>query len=1029
EVYSEITDPPVYGNSTVDVDGHYDWVGDNTTTFPSGVPDPNKPEGWFIDPMTGASYWNPRNGVNESVYFGIWHDAAAIDIDWDVTQEIEKNSGCVDIPITAHVSNEGTVAEPIPYTIEVKKTKVEFFLKDDIEKGDTDYYTNPDNWPNGNSWEIGYFDNPNCINWHITDMDYRSPTHAWYAGNEVCPDEGCGYYGPDQWNALRMPYVDISDFLSRNIPVYLSLDMTYSLDPTLNPNYKGHFSQHGDAIIFGVWDPVNNLYLHFSGTERSGYLPWTTLTVGDIFGMYGVTTLNDLYNVYASWMIGHGYSDPQGKIAIFVSFMTDGSGTGYPGMGWGGVLIDNVNIYGAGVGDTVWSMSGVTDVLEPGEQAEIHAIWHACNFSDYRPVITTHLEGDWNTKFKGNPTLGYMYNDEAIGNNIYIYTTVYEEDFEPTLYTNAGEFSSEWSTEDNTFGEPAYWTVVSNGAPGWQENHYVWTGEGEDIYDSTYAPNVDEVLVPKDPETGGILTFDWTDETAVTLSFDLWTEIENYWDYIILEVSNDSGNNWWTIYDWWATTHNTTVNVETWEHYDLTLFNLTAGASLWVYDPVDFFGSLHTMEITENMTFRFHFISDSYTGYKGAYIDNVELISHENETIPWDGTDHPWRWTQTVLFEDDFENGLDKWLNINEWTGSMWHVTDTCHYSGSYSAGNFDPYPWSSYNLHFDYSNYPFLDFIAYDHSYGYYRNNADDKLILDVDLSGVYQAWLRYMINYTLDAGDLLVVEISTDGGNTWKELIRYTPDDATNGAGWVNQTSSPTMGYEPYNYGIDITPYVGQEVKIRWRLVSNETMNNGSIQLDDVWITGKIDDEAPTTTAILDPASPDGCNGWYTSPVTVTLVATDNIAVEETYYRIDGGSWLKYTAPFTISVDGEHTIDYYSVDSVGNKETVHSVSFKIDSTAPSVSLTYPQAGYIYLMGRQLFKNPFGGTFIIGKMTFQADASDATSGVKNVHFKIGDNEYDDTTSPYEVFWHNFDLLPKKYTVTVTATDNACNSA
>ena len=78
--------------------------------------------------------------------------------------------------------------------------------------------------------------------------------------------------------------------------------------------------------------------------------------------------------------------------------------------------------------------------------------------------------------------------------------------------------------------------------------------------------------------------------------------------------------------------------------------------------------------------------------------------------------------------------------------------------------------------------------------------------------------------------------------------------------------------------------------------------------------------------------------------------------------------------------------------------------------------------------MGRQLFKNPLGGTFIIGKMTFQADASDATSGVKNVHFTIGDAEYDDTSAPYEVFWHNFDWLPTKYTVTVTATDNACNT-
>ncbi|MGC9308441.1 MAG: hypothetical protein ACP5FL_06650, partial [Thermoplasmatota archaeon] len=59
EVYSELID-------TEDVDGHFDYVGDNAMTTRDiaklGIPD--DPEGWFIDPMTGARYWNPANGVN-----------------------------------------------------------------------------------------------------------------------------------------------------------------------------------------------------------------------------------------------------------------------------------------------------------------------------------------------------------------------------------------------------------------------------------------------------------------------------------------------------------------------------------------------------------------------------------------------------------------------------------------------------------------------------------------------------------------------------------------------------------------------------------------------------------------------------------------------------------------------------------------------------------------------------------------------------------------------------------------------------
>ena len=1130
EVYSEICDLPPY-EETVDVDGHYDWVGDNTTTFPSGIPDPDKPEGWFIDPMTGASYWNPRNGVNESIYFGIWHDAAAIDINWDgVTQEIEKN-GCVDIPITGHVSNEGTVAEQIPYTIEVRKTAVDYIVNEDFEAGNTSYYLDQ-------GYEIGYFENPNCVLPHVaTNMDAHSGTNAWYFGAEVCPDQNEGYYGSNMYCAFRTPWIDVSEYVGR-VTTHFTYWVNYNINDKLGPSpgYQGAFDPGwADKWYFGVITP-DGVYLFLSSTATSGSshgwiqvestntpaleAAWNAAHPDDPW--YPIEITNPEGTSPVSWLKSIGYGDGK-HIAFFWAMATDDTDNTYEGEPWSGLYVDDMVLYSSGTGEVIWSMDGVTDVLEPGEQAEVHATWHACNYSDYTPVITTHLEGDWNTKFKGHPTLGYMYNDEAMGNNLYIYTTVYDEDFEPNLYTEAGEFTSEWSTHDNTFGESAYWTIVSNDAPGWQENHYVWTGEAESG-DSNYPASVDEVLVPKDPETGEILTFDMTGQTAVTLEFDLWNEIESGWEGLYVEVSNDSGNNWFTVAEY-DKVSNRSINMEgDWEHKIITLFNGTdyivaydsisstafsfgayaawndymfpdwwtmydvwdleriAGVphgTWWPGDPEDYGAAIGMTQvgITENMTFRFHFISDDNTQYKGAYIDNVELACLTNETIPWDGTEHPWRWTKTVLFEDDFENGLDKWFNINDWTGSMWHVTDTCHYSGDYSAANFDPYPWSSYHLLGDglywayvtttitgyideapwmtwyFENIAGMDpvnasdngtyygqywdplgnpvlyyFWVHDYSYGYYRNEADDKLILDVDLSGVYQAWLRYMINYTLDAGDYLAVEISTDGGNTWKELIRYTPDDATNGAGWVHQTSSPSMGYEPYNYGIDITPYVGQEAKIRWKLVSNETMNNGAIQLDDVWITGKIDNEAPTTVAILDPATPDGCNGWYVSPVTVTLVADDNIEVDATYYSIDGGSWLKYTAPFTINVDGEHTISYYSVDSVGNVETAGSVSFKIDTTAPTASITFPEAGYIYLMGRQLFKNPFGGTFIIGKMTFQADADDATSGVKNVHFTIGDNEYDDTSSPYEVFWHNFDWLPTKYTVTVTATDNACNT-
>ncbi len=54
------------------------------------------------------------------------------------------------------------------------------------------------------------------------------------------------------------------------------------------------------------------------------------------------------------------------------------------------------------------------------------------------------------------------------------------------------------------------------------------------------------------------------------------------------------------------------------------------------------------------------------------------------------------------------------------------------------------------------------------------------------------------------------------------------------------------------------------------------------------------------------------------------VTLTGSDALSgVAATYYTIDGGARQTYTAPFTVSAQGSHTIVYWSVDAVANTET----------------------------------------------------------------------------------------------------------
>ncbi|NHC45029.1 DUF1349 domain-containing protein [Motilibacter sp. K478] len=111
--------------------------------------------------------------------------------------------------------------------------------------------------------------------------------------------------------------------------------------------------------------------------------------------------------------------------------------------------------------------------------------------------------------------------------------------------------------------------------------------------------------------------------------------------------------------------------------------------------------------------------------------------------------------------------------------------------------------------------------------------------------------------------------------------------------------------------------------------------------------------DSVAPTTTASLNPASPNGSADWYKSAVTVTLAGTDNAGgsgIDRTEYKLDGAAtWTAYTAPVAVSADGNHTLVYRSVDKAGNVEADRTVTFKVDATGPAVTVSGVAAGASY--------------------------------------------------------------------------------
>lgn len=119
------------------------------------------------------------------------------------------------------------------------------------------------------------------------------------------------------------------------------------------------------------------------------------------------------------------------------------------------------------------------------------------------------------------------------------------------------------------------------------------------------------------------------------------------------------------------------------------------------------------------------------------------------------------------------------------------------------------------------------------------------------------------------------------------------------------------------------------------------------GTNPASDVWPI-KIDATPPMTTHDL--ADPDA---WRNTDFIVGLLGTDNIGGiggVVTQYRVDfgtsGDSWHTGNL-ININTQGDHVIDFYSTDGLGNAEAPFSIHAKLDKTQPEVALVGP-SGYI---------------------------------------------------------------------------------
>ncbi len=167
------------------------------------------------------------------------------------------------------------------------------------------------------------------------------------------------------------------------------------------------------------------------------------------------------------------------------------------------------------------------------------------------------------------------------------------------------------------------------------------------------------------------------------------------------------------------------------------------------------------------------------------------------------------------------------------------------------------------------------------------------------------------------------LIITIQNQTGSPVKNAVVCLQEYATN-------TTSALLD-------VKITSTTGEVVfytaGIPQRLNLTITKTNFIPYLERVTISDMV---PPVTLSEIKPQMPDGENDWYLT------VPTINLSINEdgvTYYRWDNDSddetYEIYVEPI-IAFEGEHVLNFYSVDLSNNFEQGQNVLFKVDLTPP---------------------------------------------------------------------------------------------
>jgi hypothetical protein len=429
-----------------------------------------------------------------------------------------------------------------------------------------------------------------------------------------------------------------------------------------------------------------------------------------------------------------------------------------------------------------WTNTLITDtdtiVTDATLLADFDTGFHAVTYRDYghhgpdsgrivginQFLLEGYLTGDWVTQLANAimwaadaedfvpfdltlpiplPTHEHKYMDD------HPVTTTTHDDFEPVLYVKdddhcndviVGEplvvyqdFEEDWGQWGDN--PPAGWTILDYGDyPTTPPKKYPADKFWGTDMDSNYNNYADNYLMSPALDCTGSMSI-------LVLSYSLWYQIEGYWDHCYVEISGDQST--WTELADYSSTAGTA-----WTTYTHDISSFIGDASVWV---------------------RFRFDSDSSVNYRGAYVDDLKIYGYDSYS------------EVDLVPEQDFQGTFPPsgWSVVNNNPGEeIWRRNDYWPRT-NYAGGD------------------------------GYCADADSDAAYPDYDMDtelrtpsfslvGAIDPILTYISAYNaISSSESADVDISTNGGSSWTNLLHWNSD------------------HSPYGPGeavtLDLSPYVG--------------------------------------------------------------------------------------------------------------------------------------------------------------------------------------------------------------------------